>query len=271
MTTTLKIYEDQQAVSKYEQAEKTVKPAVIPFVQALNSDTVRQSPDEEIKIALHEGVSIAIFDLGHTKDKQEKEMIVESVLPQVKIELANITLLEIKLFCKLGAQGKYGENMGINVVAVLRWLHAGMQDAARFQAKQAINPPEVLPVALDYSRQDWVDRVCVAFEKYKVCGFYHDFGNPLYNFLENAGLINFTDEHKKQIKVEYIQREHLRLSDKLKITKAVDDIKGLNNQIQNLMSGKEDLRSKLKREALQIYFKDLIETETDLRELLTGK
>lgn len=271
MSNTLKIYESQQEISKFEQAAQSAKPAVIPFIHALNSATVRNSADEDIKISLHEGISVAIFDLGHTKPAGEKEMMIVSLLPQVKSELANITLGEIKLFCKLGAQEKYGENMGVNVVAVLRWLHAGMVDAGRVQAKQAINPPEPLPKALDYSRKDWIDRICLAFEKYKEMGFYHDFGNPLYDFLEKEGFINFTVERKNEIKAQFLAKENDRLTAKLETTKATEDRTRLQKDIERLRSGQEDLRSKLKREALQVFFQDCVDVDLDLRLELESK
>jgi hypothetical protein len=87
-----------------------------------------------------------------------------------------------------------------------------------------------------------------------------DAGNVKYNYLVKCGLINFTKERKQEIRT--IVESRMR-------TQAIENrqkSESIEKSIAKILP--ESIISESRREALVVFYKDLIETETELIDLL---
>lgn len=106
-----------------------------PFFHAINSKKVSESSKLEIVKTLSLSLTRALIDLGHrAKPLDEYELLIETLLEIIEQDFQVLTLDEIKLACKLGSYGIYGDVFGVNTVQVLKWLRAFENDPCRDRA-----------------------------------------------------------------------------------------------------------------------------------------
>lgn len=242
-------------------------PALTTYLNALDSPLVRDSVDAAIKATLSKGISSAIFIMGHpAKPVTEMELMINELLSDVKFVGSTLTLSELVLMCQNGAKESYGQNFGVNVTTVNKWMMGLIGDMKRQAAKKSLydaSLPKSEPPK-EVSESEWVRLSIEAFEKFKESGVYEDWGNIIYLFLERKGLLNYSNERKAEIKNIVENRELARLSAPL----SMEEKRSFDRLKNDLLSGSMDLKGKCRREALLIYFKELAEMEISLEDLL---
>lgn len=237
-------------------------PDLRPFLSALNSKKVDESADLEVLIAISEGISQAIFNLGHqAKNDSEYKQLCNTVFTKVRHRFAMLTLDEIKLACEYGAEGVYGEVMGVNVIQILKWLNGFKADLKRHNAKkELLLAQEVKEEPKEVTEEKSIEIALNAFETYKRKGNYDDYGNIIYDFLERKKVINFSDQRKNEIKEAVLKMELTRLSAPLNL----DEKRRFEREKNDLLNNPKDLKGMFKRHALNVFFADLCEMGADL-------
>lgn len=249
------------------QISKESNPTIVPFLEAFNSILVRDCNDSDILKTLLEIVTKTTFDAGNTpKSQQEVEGILGALLPDVKLFFKTLTLAELKLAANRGVRGMYGEMIGVSVASLSKVFNGYMGDMKRQEAKKALleaNTPKEVPPK-DVTDEEWSQLAIEAFEKFKKAGFYEDWGNIIYLFLERKGLLNYSNERKAEIKRSVENRELARLSAPL----SMEEKRSFDRLKDQLLDGSLDLKGKCRREAIQIYFGELVEMGMNLEDLL---
>lgn len=255
----IQIYKDT-AIELAKQQTKEV--TLHPYLNALKSKRVLESSDAEIVETISKAVSQATFDMGHKpKEEIEYKLMIASILDEIKISFIAFTLGELNLACKRGSQGAYGENMGINVVGVIKWLNGYKNDLnAQKAKKEIIDASHVKEAPKELTDEDRKELSLSAFERFKNTGVYEDYGNIVYLFLERIGNINFTDERKLEMKTEVMKNELTTLSAPL----SLEEKRKFDRQKQEILDGSMDLKAKCRRYALHVYFKELVEMGLEL-------
>lgn len=266
MNNTLTVYQ-QDNTAIIRQITPTAEASLKPYLEALNDKRVMDSTDDEIKAALSAGIHKAIFNLGQQpKSLGEITLMNNELVGEVKNFCKAFTLTEIVLACQNGAKEAYGQNFGINVATVMRWMMGLLNDMKRQSAKKLIadysKPKEEKPKELtDAERKSLA---LEAFEKFKKTGNYTDWGNVIFNYLERIEVLNFSNERKAEIKEIVKQKEIERLSAPL----SLEEKRKFDREILDILNGVEDLKSKCRKEALNIYFSELVELEMELSDLI---
>ncbi len=233
-----------------------------PFLSALNSKKVVDCVDSEIMMSISAGVAKAIFDLGHqAKDVTEYQQMCNSIFIKVRRRFGMLTLDEIKLACEYGSEGAYGDVMGVNVVQVTKWLQAFVADLRRIKAKkELLASQESKPEQKQLTESDYTNLALSAFDKYKETGYYNDYGNIIYNFLERSGIINFCDQRKKEIKEAVLKEEIERFSTPINLYEK----RRFEREKSEILDGMLGLAGKCKKHALLVYFSELLSMGMEL-------
>ena len=228
---------------------------------------MKHSDDNEIKAALSRGINSAIFSMGHpSKGVPELTLMINMLLSDVKFLGSTLTLGELLLMCQNGSKEAYGQNFGVNVATVNKWMMGMISDMKRQAAKKSLYEASIPKeeTLKEVSEEEFTRLSIEAFNKFKTTGVYEDWGNIIYLFLERKGLLNYSNERKAEILQIVKNRELTRLSAPL----SMEEKRGFDRLKDQLLSGSMDLKGKCRREALLIYFKELVEMDMSLEDLL---
>lgn len=235
-----------------------------PFLKALNSKKVADSPENEIEDVLSLAVSNAIFYLKHKPiPPDEYELTINAILLEVTQQFRGLTLNEILLACRFGSMRHYGDIMGVGVSQVVQWLSAFVADQRRHKAKKALLAVQEneQKESKEVTTDDFEKLALHAFDKYKKTGNYEDYGNIIYHFLERKGLINFCNKRKNEIKNIVLKSELERRAMPLNM----DEKRKFDREKNEILNGMNDLKGKCKRHALKVFFSDLCEMGLELK------
>jgi len=214
MSNTLVISNQETQIVSRERVIRSIvsntTPQIIPYLEALDYNLIKNCEDREIKAALSEGINKAIFNMGHpAKDLFELTAMIRELLQDVKSLLGTLTTGEIILACQNGSKEVYGQNFGVNVATVLRWMMGLMNDTKRHEAKKAYyeamntqEKPEISESELIKTRNEIILK---AFEKYQSTGMYDDLGNYVYGCLKKIGVIQYTGKEVRDFIVQAIE------------------------------------------------------------------
>ncbi len=109
--------------------------------RALQSTKVDEASDIELNQAVSEAMAKALKDFDNKNDLryrvytgEEFDYLVDTIVEEVRMLFPKLTLDEIKLACRYGSFGLYGDTTHVCVSFVLRWLRAFVNDSRRQQA-----------------------------------------------------------------------------------------------------------------------------------------
>ena len=204
---------------------------------------------------------------GFAIDKEAVAFILRDLCDELKKYFSLMTFSEIEIAFRNGWKNTEKDFYGLNEKTYLSWVNAYSQSESRLKAKkmllEAKENSKMQPAEKTEAEKEEDVRIATLqkFSKFKEGLVFFDWGNPSYNFLEKKGLINFSLERKKTIKkmVEEKRKAH-----------AINE-KRINESIEIVVKKalEEDaVISDCKREALNIYFKELVEMEIELIDLL---
>src|SRR5690606_10232866 len=231
-------------------------------------------------------------DLGFAMDDDSWAHLLANASDNIiKVE-PNIRLGEIPIAINKGVLGDYGEFYGLSVVTVVKFIKSHYASLKRAELAKQIKPKEEAkqPPTLEEQKIIAKQHLIDEFEKFKTTKTIPLSGVYLYRFLsEHFGLVSFSNELKyrmyyeaskvivKGLKDEIIANPNSRLSNSKKIGEienfyaieddpikcAIDIHKGLQNEELKIQ-----IRNESERIALKRYFNDLIEMETEIKDLL---
>lgn len=226
-----------------------------------------------LRLTVKVAVVKAHINTGRSFTKNEMSVLINSLVEEVIRAYGTIRLGEIGLAIHKAAMGEYEKVYSLSLAFFVqsirtymssdKRLHEGkllMAKAAAFALPAHIPSPE----ELEANKKEIVIN---AFERFKKAKVYQDHGNYIFDALANYGVVNFTEEDKnllwKQARTN-VFRYYTRP------TNSIDERNERKRVLKELQENK--LHSyfwvEVKKIALNKFFADLVEVDTELSELI---
>lgn len=197
------------------------------------------------------------------KNKEMIDSTVDELCADLKKYNGNLTLQELELAFKSGWKKEYGEYYGLNNATYFGWVNAYTWNEKRLKAKKAIekakesNKPTP-PKLSDQEKEEILKKGALKmFADFKAGGSVLDAGNITYNFLEAKGIISFSKERK----LEILERTKEQM--KADAISQKNRTETIENVLKKVMVD-EIIKANAKRNALNLFFSELIEMEAEL-------
>lgn len=205
----------------------------------------------------------------------DKEIVTASMgelIQQLKTYCCTISLKEVELAFSDGYKRVNGDFFGLSNSTYLIWINNFISSGSRINAKKAIENAkkelEMKEKELTPEEKEKIihDGCLILFEQFKSGKKINDAGNVTYNYLEKKGILNFTIERKQSIKAIVIKNILNKENGKLFKSTNHKERNIIKKYIDEIEKGerKEDLIVECKKYALNLFFKELIETDTCL-------
>lgn len=243
------------------------------IVLAKNGDRISAISENECKKLLLVLIGKTHLDCGMIQDTGAINITINSLHDIMVKYFYTLTMSEITQAFRLGTMGEFGEWFGLNNKTYMQWCkgYLGWQKRIEANKKQIAFQNELnKPKELTQSEKDKIvsDGVLVVFYEFKRTGFVYDAGNVTYNYLDSKGLIPFTIERKKEIVKLAEAKVRLSITDKMASALSEIERNALKSKLGSVSLKDNEVRSECKRIGLNIFFKELVETETELKDLL---
>lgn len=225
---------------------------------------IKTQSDKEIKVFL----TTLIAEIHATAGFKATNVLfqVETLANDLKTHFPGFTQDEIRECFHAGVRKEFGEYTGLSVVAYYDWLK-------KYQYSPIRHKPELkaLPQKTELTESEKekiiIDGSLRKFEEYKKTGDCQDIGNVTYTYLDSLGLIQFDEKRKRQIYDQTKSRLILERSQQKQ--RDFFKRKELAVEIERINKGEDEIIViESKKEALKIYFKELIEFGNELKDVL---
>lgn len=259
-------------------------------VEMLDSPMAREVEELEIDKVLLPAILKAQKDLGFKPDPEKGSHLTDGLATEIKRAVPNIRLLEIPIAINKGVLGEYGDFIGLSIVTVIKFLKSHYTSAKRAEiAKQVSHKEEERPIP-SIEEQKALAKVHLidGFEKYKETKNIPLSAVYLYRFLsEHFKLVEYPKEVKFEmyyhaiLNIKRDKEQDLDINTRMSNRKDIDFLNGYLNTIadkiecaKSVLNGVQDkelrylLKNESERVALRRYFDNLIEMETEIKDLL---
>ncbi len=203
-------------------------------------------------------------------DSEALNLTIDELVIDLQKHNGSLTILEIEIAFKNGWKRVYGDFFGLSNATYFGWVNAYAWSEKRFNAKKAIENAKDLDnvkPAISESEKEAIIRngVISCYGHFKKSGIIYDSGNVTYNFLDKKGLIFFT----KDVKISILEKCRTRLIENEKMNLAGGKVNQIRLSIERLQGDKSEvLIAESKREALKIYFTNLLEMDEDIQTII---
>ncbi len=259
-------------------------------VEMLDSPMARDVEELEIDKVVLPAILKAQKDLGFNPNEEKGSHLMDGIALEIKRAVPNIRLLEIPIAINKGVLGEYGDFLGLSIVTVIKFLKAHYTSAKRAEiAKQVSHKEEEKPIpSIEEQKALAKFHLIEGFERYKETKKIPFSAVYLYRFLsKHFNLVQYSNEAKYEMYYEAIlkikkEKEHdLNINSRMSNRKDVDFLNGFLDTFSDKIEcakavlkavQEKELRYMLKNEseriALKKYFDNLIEMETEIKDLL---
>lgn len=241
------------------------------LVTLLSGRKVSEATDMELDVVITFAIEKANLDLGRSNiDESDNDHLCNTLMTEARKCFSTLTLDELKEAIENGTKGKYNIDpiYKPTVILVITWWNAWMQDAKRIEARKQINNEVYISPTEEQKKELNIQIIKNSWAKYKKDGKVGDIGNAVYNSLDELELIPFSIDRK----LEFMELAKKSLLSEYSTAKTFDKIKRmeLQNIIDSILAGNEKsrLKAEAKRIALNTFFKELLEVEMEIEELL---
>lgn len=234
---------------------------------------INQIEENECKKLLLVLIGKTHLDCGMVQDTVAISITINSLHDTLVKYFYTLTMSEITQAFRLGTMGEFGEWFGLNNKTYLQWCkgYLGWQKRIEANKKQMAFQNEFnKPKELTQSEKEKIiaEGVLIVFKEFKKTNFVYDAGNVTYNYLDSKQLIPFNIERKKEIVKLAEAKVRLLITDKMAVAISEIERAALKNKLCSMSSKDEEVRSECKRIGLNIFFKELVETGTELSDLI---
>ena len=236
------------------------------IAQATCGVLVRTLSDDDLAVKMTTLITNTHFKAGYKFDAIQVGQTLRELCSDIVRYFPSATFEEIELAFKNGYKEEYGEYFGLNNKTYFHWIGAYFHGEKRSRIKKTLleakenankQPEKKTETESDYILKN----ACLkSFDDFRKGVVIFDAGNVKYNYLVKCGIINFTKERKQEIRT--IVESRMR-------TQAIENrqkSESIEKSIAKILP--ESIISESRREALVVFYKDLIETETELIDLL---
>jgi hypothetical protein len=242
---------------------------------AMEGLPVRKLEPAKVETELLELIFLTFSDCRQTIDPKDAVLMAKRLNLDIQNYFSSLTMSEIKIAFKKGLLGEYGEWKWLSELEMAKWCKNYMGSTTRKETKAKMKKSEEVELTPEQKEQLILTGVHKCWDDFKEKGVIYDFGNSTYNYLDGKGLIPFTKERKWKIYKQVKERLIQQAKEKRVKVKDVFDKKNMDELIYALTSEtgneKNNLIFESRREALKIYFSDLLEMGEDLKELIKNK
>jgi hypothetical protein len=202
---------------------------------------------------------------GFKLDEQIMDMTLDEFVRDLQRYAGLMTFDEMGIAFKKGYKHEFGQFTGLNNSTYWKWINAWLVLDVRLNVRKSIEIMKsmgaVQPELSETEKTEIIKRgVIENFNVYKRGGLLLDAGNISYNFLKERGLITLTEAKKTEIIQNVkskLRTEALQNKGSKTMQKAIDE--NVTTVAINI---------ECKREALKEYFKNLVEMEIDINDLI---
>ena len=178
------------------------------IIKATQSEKLCNLDITELMVGIKSLIKMTYFNAGFSIkgdndiDKSDNLILMtKSVIKEIITPYKNLTLAEIEIAFRRGVLKRYGEYMGISVVSLVNWIICYQNERmdAIFRNKQLLEKAEAENVTKSPEEREQImkDFSHRAFAEFKEKGIFLDYGNAVYSFLDEKGLIKFTGDEKR--------------------------------------------------------------------------
>ena len=192
-------------------------------------------------------------------EDNDVKLLVNEIAGSIVRDYKQIRKAEIGIAFSKGIRGEYGEFMGLSVVTFEKFIIGYLASDYRAALGKSLPVAEMPAPTKELSREDRMEWAKTAYETFKEKGFYDDYGNQIYEFLDKEGLIPFTPSEKFELLDQARQEEYRRLQNPLSVKEARE----FNKQIEALMTDNQKLLPRTKKLALNKYFQILLKSGSE--------
>lgn len=225
-------------------------------------------------IILKAFISSGIGLKGETDEEQKSriKIMAKEVAADLRKRHATLTIREFELAVENGIRKEYGDFHGLNVATFHMFAREFKKSAEREEALRKLRllkeeqENEVKPSDEEINRI--MNEACLnAFYRYKKTKCLVDFGGAKYQHLEKNGLINHSIDLKKEIFRK--ARELALLDASTTIMKPGENTaKTIAHEVIKNPDKHEIVKNIAREMALKRFFDDLIETGTELKDMM---
>lgn len=241
---------------------------------ALQGQKAINARHAQLEYVLAQAMAKAFADMGLRADDRADEIryLVQTMPAEVCRHLPGIRLTEIPLAINRGILRAFGEFYGLNVATFMHFLSSHYHSSARAEAlhrykQQPQQLPEKTPPTEAEMAQIRRNRVCAAFARYKATGSYADYGNLVFDIINQTGKIPY-DEHRE---AQFLQQAQQNLKQRYSQPSIYPaERERLRNNLNDLLTGnaQQKVLAEMKRLILFALFDDLILAGADVGEWL---
>ena len=240
------------------------------IIRATQSEKLCNLDITELMLGIKSLIKMVYFNAGFSIkgdndiDKSDNLILMtKSVLKEIITPYKDLTLAEIEIAFRRGVLKSYGEYMGISVVSLVNWIisYQNERREAIFQNKRLLEKSESEDVTKSPEEREQIMRDFShrAFAEFKEKGVFIDYGNAIYSFFDEKGLIEFTGEDKRSFMVT--ARMNLQMDSEYSLVSESSDL-SKKQEIRSFMKRLNDkdkstearVISEAKQVALNLYF-----------------
>ncbi len=260
-------------VVKFKWLALNLLPEERELAHAFNGTLVKDIAKNDLEVHLLKIVENTYLTRGWTYDGAMGAIQAHECVKDIKQYFGTLTIEEIAIAFAKGVRNEYGEYIGLNVATYFIWLRTYMTSSVRTEAKKkqlAYKMEQEKPKELSEKEKDAILKqgALDAFEKYKKDGTYADLGNPVYNWLDKKGKIPFPIERKKEFMLIAEKNLEVQLQASKDVAADIYERRKIEQQLIHLVNEKDKIICEAKRIALCIFFKELIEFDQDIKDML---
>ena len=253
--------------------EANFSPSELEFIKAQHNVQIHVKKRSELENEIVILMTETYYELGQKLEEREMFTLCERFKQELLLNFRWLTFEEVKMAFHKGARKEYGDYFGLNIVTFHNWIKAFQTDKKRADTlikQNLLNQEEKKAPTQEELYQESKAFALTAFDKFKEEGSYNDIGNPVYEFLDSIQLIPFSIERKtemfeqakEKIKSKANPSYAVNANERAAFTLILEQIEANGKDV------KERIRVEARKIALNTYFKELIEMETELIELI---
>lgn len=247
------------------------------IVKALNSPIIRKVEEPILRLVVSRAIAKAIADTGQSKEDTDIDYLIGTIPFEVQKQVPNIRLDEIPIAINNGIFGHYGKYFGINVLTIVSFCQHYLESESRKKEAQKLliesTPTKPIPSPKEVQKSI-KEAIVRAYKEFTEKGFYEDYGNFIYDKMDEMGLISLSTSRK----LEIYNQAQVSINNKKRPQKSANrqQYKELTSMLvlvndANSVLGQNIIKTEAKKIALQVVFSDFSEVETDINELVNQK
>ena len=243
------------------------------IITSIQDPTISKIDYKTLFLKIKELIYLVYFNAGFqikgdTEDEKATNIVLftQSFMRELIDNFPSYTLKDVEISFRRGVLKFYGEYMGINTTALFSWLKAYLSEKQeaiyKFNKIQDLNKTTALDQLTSQEREKLlISNSLKAFEIFRTTGYFEDYGNAIYNFLDTKQMLNFSAAEKNTFMA--LAAENIKTKNNPILETNPQKRREMINLLKTLESNPLNLHTQIiceaKKIALNKYFKKINE------------